>query len=353
MARNFAALVRHCGSTWIMVHKHVIRCVIPGRGRNTCFVNLDLGFAPPDGQWLCSVVVAKRKGRLMRSKLGWIIGLAAAVLAANGAFAAGLGVAEPWQLGLQAPATPVAEDITSFHTFLLWLITIISLFVLGLLIMVIVKFNAKANPVPSRTTHNTLIEIVWTVVPILILIIVAIPSFRLLYFQRDFPDADMTIKATASQWLWTYDYPDNGDINFIATMKEKEELTGDEQYLLAVDNPIVVPVNKVVRMIVTSSDVIHAWTIPSFGSKIDAVPGRLNETWFRATIEGTYYGQCSELCGKDHAYMPIAVRVVPEADFNTWVSTTKSAGLEKANEWLAARMAGTGKVALAGEKPSE
>lgn len=289
----------------------------------------------------------------MRFKLGWIIGLAATVFAASGAFAAGLGVPEPWQMGLQAPATPVADDITSFHSFLFWLITLISLFVLGLLILVIVKFNAKANPEPSRTTHNTLIEVAWTVVPVLILIMVAIPSFRLLYFQKDFPDADMTIKATSSQWYWTYDYPDNGDINFDSVMKTKEELTGDEQYLLAVDNPIVVPVNKIVRLIVTSNDVIHAWTIPSFGSKIDAVPGRLNETWFKATIEGTYYGQCSELCGKDHAYMPIAVVVVSEDKFNAWVAKTKSAGLNEANEWLTAQRAASKQVAIAGGKSAE
>ncbi|MDH3741654.1 MAG: cytochrome c oxidase subunit II, partial [Hyphomicrobiales bacterium] len=253
----------------------------------------------------------------MRLKFGWILGLATALLAVGQASAAGLGVPEPLQLGLQAPATPVAESINQFHTFLLWLITLISLFVLGLLLAVIIKFNAKSNPEPSRTTHNTMIEVVWTVVPVLILIVVAIPSFRLLYLQRDFPDADMTIKATSSQWYWTYDYPDNGDINFDSVMKTREELTGDEQYLFAVDNPIVVPVNKTVRLIATSNDVIHAWTIPSFGSKIDAIPGRLNETWFKATIEGNYYGQCSELCGKDHAYMPIAVRVVSEAAFNT------------------------------------
>ena len=257
------------------------------------------------------------------------------------------------QLGLQAPATPVAENINGFHTFLLWLITLISLFVLGLLITVIVKFNAKANPEPSRTTHNTFIEVVWTVVPVLILIVVAIPSFRLLYLQRDFPDADMTIKATSSQWYWTYDYPDNGDINFDSVMKTREELTGDEMYLLAVDNPVVVPVNKNVRLIATSNDVIHAWTIPSFGSKIDAIPGRLNETWFKATIEGVYYGQCSELCGKDHAYMPIAVEVVSQEAFDTWAAKAKSAGLDQANQWLAAHKSTTDKVALAGKKSAE
>ena len=289
----------------------------------------------------------------MRLRFGWIVGLAATALAVGQASAAGLGVPEPWQMGLQAPATPVAENITGFHTFLLWLITLISLFVLGLLLTVMIKFNAKANPEPSRTTHNTMIEVVWTVVPVLILIIVAIPSFRLLYLQRDFPDADMTIKATSSQWYWTYDYPDNGDINFDSVMKTPEELTGDEPYLLAVDNRVVVPVNKTVRLIATSNDVIHAWTIPSFGSKIDAIPGRLNETWFKATIEGIYYGQCSELCGKDHAYMPIAVEVVSQEAFDTWAAKAKSAGLDEAQEWLAAHMASKDKVASAGKTSAE
>ena len=289
----------------------------------------------------------------MRFNLGWIAGLALAVMTAGSAFAGGLGIPEPGQLGLQAAATPVAENIESFHNLLLWIITIICLFVLGLLLIVMIKFNAKANPTPSRTTHNTFIEVVWTVVPILILIVIAIPSFRLLYLQRDFPEADMTIKATSSQWYWTYDYPDHGEINFDSVMKEKDELKEGEPYLLAVDNVMVVPVNKIVRLIVTSNDVLHAWTIPSFGSKIDAVPGRLNETWFKATIEGTYYGQCSELCGKDHAYMPIEVEVVSQEAFDGWVEKTKSAGLDQAYEWLTAQIASKDKVALAGKKSAE
>lgn len=284
----------------------------------------------------------------MRFCLSLIAAIGLAIVGAGTVYAAGIGNAEPWQMGLQGAATPVAENIVSFHNFLLVLITVITLFVLGLLIAVIVKFNAKANPEPSRTTHNTLIEVIWTVVPVLILIVVAIPSFRLLYLQRDFPDADMTIKATSSQWYWTYDYPDNGDISFDAVLKTREELVGDEPYLLAADNAMVVPVNTTVRLIVTSNDVIHAWTIPSFGSKIDAIPGRLNETWFKATREGIYYGQCSELCGKDHAYMPIEVRVVSDAEFKAWVEKTKSASLEEANSQLAAKMSSGDKLLIAG-----
>lgn len=260
------------------------------------------------------------------------------------AAAAGLGQPVPWQLGLQLPATPVAEGITSLHTFLLWIITLITLFVLALLLYVVVKFNAKANPVPSRTTHNTLVEVAWTVVPVVILIAIAIPSFRLLYLQREIPEADMTVKAIGSQWFWSYEYPDNDDISFDSIMKQDSELEPGEPRLLAVDNAVVVPLGKTVRLIVTGNDVIHSWTIPSFGVKIDAIPGRLNEDWFRADKEGIYYGQCSELCGKDHAYMPIEVRVVPEADFNAWVEQTKTAGVSDANRMLAERIAARGQV---------
>jgi len=264
--------------------------------------------------------------------------------AAAPAVAAALGQPQPWQLGLQLPATPVAHGITSLHTFLMWIITLITLFVLALLLMVVVKFNAKANPVPSKTTHNTLIEVAWTVVPVLILIAIAIPSFRLLYLQRDIPEADMTVKAIGNQWFWSYEYPDNGEISFDSIIKQDSELLPGEPRLLAVDNAMVVPVGKTVRLIVTGNDVIHSWTIPSFGVKIDAIPGRLNEDWFRAEQEGVFYGQCSELCGKDHAFMPIEVKVVPEADFNAWVEKTKSAGLSDANRMLAERLAARGKV---------
>ncbi len=264
------------------------------------------------------------------------------------AFATGVGQPDPWQLGLQGAVTPVMENIHSFHTFLLWIITLISLFVLGLLIAVMVKFNAKKNPVPSKTTHNTAIEVVWTVVPVLILIAIAVPSFRLLYQQRDFPKADMTIKAIGNQWNWDYEYPEHGeDVSFTSAMKPDEDLKPGEPRLLATDSPVVVPVNKTIRVIVTASDVIHAWTIPSFGSKIDAIPGRLNETWFKAEKKGIYYGQCSELCGKDHAYMPIEVHVVSQEDFDAWVEKIKTAGLDEAYKHLAQRKAARDKLASA------
>jgi len=198
------------------------------------------------------------------------------------------------------------------------IITIITLFVLALLVIVVVKFNARANPVPSRTTHNTLIEVAWTLVPVLILVGIAVPSFRLLFLELDVPKADITIKATGKQWYWSYAYPDNGKFEFDSLMAQDKQ-----PRLLGVDNEMVVPVNKVIRVQTTGADVIHSFAVPSFGIKIDAIPGRLNETWFKATKVGMYYGQCSELCGKDHAFMPIAVRVVSDQDFASWVDEAK------------------------------
>ncbi|MEM7635300.1 MAG: cytochrome c oxidase subunit II [Pseudomonadota bacterium] len=281
----------------------------------------------------------------MRNLVASLTVLGTALSAAPAAIAAGLGQPVEWQMNLQESASPVMTFITDFHNGLIVLITIICLFVLGLLIWVCVKFNANANPVPSRTTHNTLVEVVWTVVPILILIGIAIPSFRLLYFQRDFPAAEMTVKAIGNQWFWSYEYPEH-DVSFDQYLKTKEELKDGEPYLLATDTEVVVPVNKVVRVIVTANDVLHAWTIPSFGSKIDAVPGRLNETWFKAEKEGVFYGQCSELCGKDHAYMPITVRVVSEDEYAAWLEKAKTAGVEQAQEHLAGILKTKGKLAL-------
>lgn len=256
------------------------------------------------------------KGRMGLHVLGLAL-LVAMVWAAGGTFAEA-GQPKPWELSLQQAASPVMEGIIRFHSFVLVIITAITLLVMVLLIVVMVKFNSRSNPVPSRTTHNTLIEVVWTLVPVLILVGVAIPSFRLLFEQLEVPKSDITIKATGKQWYWTYTYPDNGPLEFDSLM------AADKQpRLLAVDNEIVVPVNKVVRVQVTASDVIHAFAVPAFGVKIDAIPGRLNETWFKATKEGMYYGQCSELCGKDHAFMPIAVRVVSEQEFATWLEGAK------------------------------
>jgi cytochrome c oxidase subunit 2 len=252
-----------------------------------------------------------------------IAALAAALLLPDGAALAGLGQPTPWQIGLQESASPVMDDVITFHNYILWFIIGITMFVLALLVIVMVKFNAKVHPTPSRTTHNTLLEVLWTVIPVVILVAIALPSFRYLFIQLNTPPADLTIKATGVTWNWKYDYPDNGDFEFDSLMLPEKDLKPGQPRLLSVDNEMVVPVNKVVRMQVTGFDVIHSFTVPSFGIKIDAVPGRLNETWFKATKEGWYYGQCSELCGKDHAFMPIAVRVVSEAEFAAWVEEAK------------------------------
>jgi cytochrome c oxidase subunit 2 len=246
------------------------------------------------------------------------------VLTGTGEIAlAGLGQPSPWQLGLQQSATPNMERIDWLHDFLLVIITLIAAFVLVLLVVVMVRFNANANPIPSKTTHNTLLEVAWTVVPVLILIMIAVPSFLLLSYQQNTPPADLTVKATGKQWYWSYSYPDHGNFEFDSLMLPEKDLKPGQPRLLAVDNEMVVPVNKLVRVLTTGSDVIHAFSVPSFGIKIDSVPGRINETWFQATREGVYYGQCSELCGKDHAFMPIAVRVVSENDFAAWAAQAK------------------------------
>ena len=236
---------------------------------------------------------------------------------------AGLGQPSPWQLGFQQSATPVMDNITWFHDFLLIIITAITAFVLVLLLIVMARFNARTNPVPSRTTHNTLLEVAWTIVPIVILLVIAVPSFKLLFLQLNLPAADLTVKATGKQWYWSYSYPDHGKFEFDSLMLKADELKPDQPRLLSVDNDMVVPVNKTVHVIVTGADVIHAFAVPSFGIKIDAIPGRINETWFKATREGIYHGQCSELCGKDHAFMPITVRVVSEQAFAAWVEDAK------------------------------
>jgi cytochrome c oxidase subunit 2 len=257
---------------------------------------------------------------------------------------AAAGYPEPWQLGLQDAVTPVAAWIHSLHNFLLVIITLITLFVLGLLLYVMIRFNAKANPVPSKTTHNTLVEVLWTVIPILILVTIAIPSFRLLYFQRDVPKGDINIKIIGNpSWNWTYEYPDLGlnedgsaRASFTAYLQPQDK-AGDK-WLLATDVPVVVPVGKIVKLTVTSDPegIVHAWTIPSFGIKIDAIPGRLNEDWFQVEKEGVYYGQCSELCGKDHAYMPIEVRAVSEDKYAAWSKTLLETGdAEQARQTLA------------------
>ena len=256
------------------------------------------------------------RGQLGRRLLG--LAVAGVALAAGGAAFAELGQPAPWEWTLQESASPVMDNITWFHNFLFVLITLITLFVLALLVVVVVKFNARANPVPSRTTHNTLIEVAWTLIPVLILVGIAVPSFRLLFQQLDIPKADLTVKATGKQWYWSYAYPDNGKFEFDSLMAQDKQ-----PRLLGVDNEMVVPVNKVVRIQTTGADVIHSFAVPAFGIKIDAIPGRLNETWFKATKTGMFYGQCSELCGKDHAFMPIAVHVVSDQEFAAWVETAQ------------------------------
>jgi cytochrome c oxidase subunit 2 len=253
----------------------------------------------------------------------FLIAAVAAALLIPGAAFAGLGQPSPWEIGLQGSATPVMDDIVWFHNILLWVIFAIAAFVLVLLIIIMMRFNARANPTPTRTTHNTLLEVAWTVLPVMILVFLALPSFRILFFQLNTPPADLTIKATGKQWYWTYAYPDNGNFEFDSLILTEKERKPDQPRLLSVDNEIVVPVNKVVRVQVTGAEVIHAFAVPSFGVKIDAIPGRLNETWFKVTKEGTYYGQCSELCGKDHAFMPITVRAVSEQAFQTWLDEAK------------------------------
>jgi cytochrome c oxidase subunit II len=256
------------------------------------------------------------KGQMGRRLLGFAV--AGMALAAGGTAFAELGQPAPWEFKLQEAGSPVMENIIWFHNFLFVLITLITLFVLALLVMVVVKFNARANPVPSRTTHNTLIEVAWTLIPVLILVGIAVPSFRLLFQELDVPKSDLTIKVTGKQWYWSYAYPDNGKFEFDSLLAQDKQ-----PRLLGVDNEMVVPVNKIVRIQTTGADVIHSFAVPAFGVKIDSIPGRLNETWFKATRTGMFYGQCSELCGKDHAFMPIAVRVVSDQEFASWVESAK------------------------------
>jgi cytochrome c oxidase subunit 2 len=229
-----------------------------------------------------------------------------------------------WQLGFSEPATKLMSDVIAFHSYILMpIITGISLLVLALLLYIVYRYNSNRNQTASMTTHNTLIEVLWTVIPVILLIIIAIPSFRILYTSETIPEADLTIKAIGNQWYWSYEYPDYDDFSFDANMLQDEELSDPSLRLLETDTQIVVPVNKVVKLLITSNDVLHAWTIPAFAVKKDAVPGRLNETWFKAEKTGTYYGQCSELCGPKHAFMPINVKVVSQDEFDNWLNFAK------------------------------
>jgi cytochrome c oxidase subunit 2 len=270
------------------------------------------------------------------------VGLVGAGVVGSGlttAAVAGTGQPSHWQMGLQNPATDMAEAINWFHNVLVNPIIIgIAAFVLVLMIYVMYTFSEKRNPKPSTTTHNQLLEVAWTVIPVLVLIAIAVPSFKLLYAQYNFPKPDLTIKATGNQWNWTHSYPDQGGFSFTTVMLNDEERAAlikkgiPAPRLLSVNNEIFVPVNKVVHVLVTASDVIHNWTVPSFGSKVDAVPGRVTATWFKARQEGVFYGQCSELCGKDHAFMPLAIRVVSDAVFAEWTEAVKARDRKKVQE---------------------
>ena len=228
-----------------------------------------------------------------------------------------------WQLGFQEAASETMRDIVNFHDkLLLPIIVAISVFVLFLMAYACIRFRASKNPNPSTRTHNVAVEVLWTLIPCLILIVIAVPSFKTLYSQDRIPKADVTVKAVGYQWYWGYEYPDE-NIIFESYMLEDKDLKAGQPRLLAVDNVVVVPVNKVVKVLITANDVLHAWALPSFGVKRDAVPGRINETWFKAEKEGTFYGQCSELCGIKHAFMPIEVRVVSEEDYQEWLTDAK------------------------------
>ena len=228
-----------------------------------------------------------------------------------------------WQLGFQDSASQGMTEIVSFHNnILLPVIIAISVFVLFLMIYTCIRFRESKNPNPSKTTHNVAVEVLWTLIPCLILIVMAVPSFKILYKQDTIPKADVTVKAVGYQWYWGYEYPDE-NIIFESYMIKEDELKENQPRLLTVDNEVVVPVNKVVKVLITANDVLHAWALPSFGVKRDAVPGRINETWFKAEKVGTYYGQCSELCGIQHAFMPITVRVVTDEEYAIWLAEAK------------------------------
>jgi cytochrome c oxidase subunit 2 len=253
-----------------------------------------------------------------------LIGLCAGLIVALCGGGALADKPEPWQLGMQAPATPITERIHTFHDELLVIIFVISLFVFGLLIYVMVRFNARSHPVPTRTSHNTVVEVLWTVIPVLILVTIAIPSFKLMYYMDRVPDSKMTIKVTGHQWYWEYNYPDQGNLDFNSNLIADKDLQPGQQRLLEVDNPLVIPVGTNIRVQVAGSDVIHSWFVPSFGFQEYAVVGRLNEAWINVNNPGTYYGECNQICGVNHAFMPIKVVALSQADFDKWLTEAKT-----------------------------
>jgi cytochrome c oxidase subunit 2 len=252
------------------------------------------------------------------------VGAAASALMALSVLPA-VAVPTNYQMGFQTAASPVMEQIEDFHRLLLWIIVAVCLFVLALLVWIVVKYRAGANPVPSKVHHNTLLEVAWTLIPVIILVFIAVPSFRLLYFEAALPKPDVTIKAIGKQWFWTYEYPgaQAGFTYDSLGLSDADAAKAGKPRLLGVDNPIYVPVNKVIQIDTAGADVIHSWAMPQMGVKMDAVPGRINQTWFKATQTGVFYGQCSELCGARHAYMPIEMHVVSQADYDTWLAASK------------------------------
>ena len=264
----------------------------------------------------------RARGSLMTLVGGAFASLTLAVFAASPAWAQDrMGQPTPGGIDLQPAASPLKHEAIWFHNVILMpAITVITLLVLALIIWIVVRYNKKSNPVPARWSHNTMIEVIWTVLPVLILVVISLFSFRLLFAYEDMPDPDLTVKVTGNQWNWAYEYPDQGIAEYISTMMSEEEAP-PQLYRLAANEPMVVPVGKTVRVLVTAADVIHAFALPAFGLKTDAVPGRVNETWFRAERTGSFYGQCSELCGVDHAFMPIQINVVTEAEFAAWVAS--------------------------------
>jgi cytochrome c oxidase subunit II len=252
------------------------------------------------------------------------LGLAMALAGAPLARADTVEQPEPWQVGMQAAASPVREHIDALHNELLVIITLITIFVLGLLLYTIIRFNAKHHPVPSKVTHNAVIEVLWTVVPVLILVVIAVPSFKLMYYMDKAQHADMTLKVTGHQWYWSYEYPDQGGLAFDSNMMPEDEAVKEgKPRLLEVDNPVVLPVGTVVRVLVTGTDVLHSWFMPSMGVQEYAVIGRLNESWLSIDHEGTYYGQCNQICGINHPFMPIEIKAVSKDDFAKWLGEAK------------------------------
>ena len=232
--------------------------------------------------------------------------------------------ATDWQLSFQNPATDLMGSVVGLHNIILIVMTLVTLFVLFLLFYVSFRFSAKRNPIPSTTTHNTVVEVLWTAIPIVILVVLAIPSFKLLYQQEKSENYDMTVKVIGHQWYWEYEYPDHGDFYFESYMVQDADLQEGDLRLLTVDNPLVIPANKNIQILITAGDVLHSWAVPSMGLKTDAVPGRLNETWVNVKEPGTYRGQCSEICGTGHGFMPVVVKVLPESEFIAWANEAKN-----------------------------